>query len=113
MHVGFRVTDAGEVRNRIALGVLFEANHQIVGSLPGGAARSVGHRNKGGTQLRKLLDGLIEEFGCFVVLRREKFEAEGGAMSIENISNVHDLLFQCFLNGGSLRASRVRPDSFA
>ena len=48
--LGLVVADAGKVRDGVELGFVFDADDEVVGQLPGGAAGAVGDGNEGGLE---------------------------------------------------------------
>ena len=83
------MTDAGEVRDGIEGGRLFQADHQIMSQLTRGATCSVCHRHKGRLESLQPSDVLVESLSVRFRLWWEELKGYGGLIGGENVANVH------------------------
>src|SRR5271157_1922963 len=83
------VANTGQVGNRGQVGLALNPHDQVMGPLPGRAARSISHRDERGPQSLQLGDRLEQLSGSPVRLGREELEAEGGRVCVEDIEYMH------------------------
>jgi hypothetical protein len=91
-NVGLAVADTGEVRRGVDAGLVLDPHHEIVRHLARGAARAVGYRDIRGLELRQLAHGFQQGVGGLFRLGREELKGERGALALEEIGDVHEIV---------------------